>query len=118
MKISSFSLFVMLLTILSITSGCKPKHPKIGILLHSYENERWYKDKDYLVENLTRLGAQVMFEVADNDQEKQIEQAAAMIKNGVQVLIVIPINQDESARIVAVSYTHLRAHETRHDLVC
>src|SRR5450756_2913476 len=25
---------------------------------------------------------------------------------------------DEETTIVAVSYTHLRAHETRHDLVC
>src|SRR5450756_2695987 len=52
-----------------------------------------------------------------------------------QVFFVIPVNRSDDVRavvkrdmwpdlqclfhtIVAVSYTHLRAHETRHDLVC
>src|SRR5450756_2673792 len=28
------------------------------------------------------------------------------------------IGQGKSDKVIAVSYTHLRAHETRHDLVC
>lgn len=72
--------------------------------MHSYENERWEKDKNYLVENLKKLGAEVMLEVADNNQQKQIEQAAAMIKNGAKVLIVVPINQDEAAKIIEIAH--------------
>src|SRR5450759_1033056 len=29
-----------------------------------------------------------------------------------------PLRHDASRRYLTVSYTHLRAHETRHDLVC
>ena len=76
----------------------------MGILMHSYENERWTKDKDYLVENLVRDGAEVLLEMADNDQKKQIAQAALMIKEGVKVLIVVPINQDEAATIVEMAH--------------
>ena len=39
------------------------------------------------------------------------------LKISSQKLILLS-NQDESLIIDPVSYTHLRAHETRHDLVC
>ncbi len=104
MKSSNLLFILMLLFSLNFMTGCKPKSPKIGILLHSYENERWIKDKNYLVEELTRQGAKVMLEVADNDQDKQIEQARSLIENGAQVLIVVPINQDAAARIVEMAH--------------
>ena len=72
--------------------------------MHSYENARWTKDKDYLVDNLTKKGADIMLEVADNDQQKQITQAQTMITDGAQVLIVVPINQDEAAKIVELAH--------------
>lgn len=104
MRISPFSMLLMVLALLSFLPGCKKEAPKIGLLLHSYENDRWYKDKDYLVDNLTKLGAEVMLEVADNDQEKQISQARNMIEQGVKVLIVVAINQDEAAQIVELAH--------------
>lgn len=72
--------------------------------MHSYDNERWIKDKDYLVENLARLGAEVLLEVADNDQQKQISQAQEMIDNGAKVLIVVPIDQDAAGKIVELAH--------------
>lgn len=103
MKTSAF-LFLFILVSVSVFTGCRSQTPKVGILLHSYENERWTKDKDYLIENLTQQGADVLFEVADNDQNKQIAQASDMIKNGADVLIVIPINQNEAAAIVEMAH--------------
>ena len=50
--------------------------------MHGYENARWTKDKDYLVDNLTKEGADIMLEVANGDQQKQIAQAQTMISNG------------------------------------
>lgn len=104
MKISSISLIFMFLASISILSGCKQQAPKIGILIHSYQNARWIKDKDYMVENLTKMGAEVMVEMADNDQQKQILQAQDMIKKGAKVLIVAAANQDESAKIVELAH--------------
>ncbi len=104
MKTSSFLIILMLINSLSFFTSCKTKNPKIGILIHSYENDRWTKDKDYLVENLVKEGAEVMLEVADNNQQKQIEQAKVMIESGAQVLIVVPINQDEAAKIVDLAH--------------
>ena len=104
MKTSSFSLLFMFLACISILSGCKQQTPKVGILLHSYENDRWTKDKDYLVESLKKLGAEVMLEVADNNQQKQIAQAQDMISKGAKVLIVVAINQDEAGQIVDMAH--------------
>ena len=104
MKTYSFSLFLMFMAGISILSGCKQQTPKVGILLHSYENDRWHKDKDYLVENLKKLGAEVIFEQADNNQQKQIAQAQDMISKGAKVLIVVPINQDEAGQIVDMAH--------------
>jgi len=104
MKLFRLSLFLIVIAILTNLTGCQPKNPKIGILMHSYSNARWTKDKDYLVDNLTKGGADVMLEVADNDQKKQIAQAEAMIKDGAQVLIVVAVNQDEGANIVELAH--------------
>ena len=104
MKITNL-LFVFSVAILLLqTASCKPQSPKIGILFHSYENERWIKDRDYLVEDLQKLGATVMVKVADNDSKRQIDQAETMIKNGVQALIVISVNQNEAAKIVEIAH--------------
>ncbi len=104
MKTSKLILILLSVASLNFLGGCKPKSPKIGILIHSYENERWPKDKDNLVNDLTKLGATPIVEVADNDQAKQIAQAQELIKNGAKVLIVVPINQDESAKIVDLAH--------------
>lgn len=104
MKTPTLFYLLLFLASISIFSGCKPQTPKIGILMHSYQNERWNKDKNYLVENLTRLGAEILLEVADNDQSKQIAQAKAMVKSGAKVLIIVPINQDEAAKIVEMAH--------------
>jgi len=103
MKIS-FPSLLLLMVCVSVFSGCRTKTAKVGILIHSYENQRWEKDKNYLVDNLTKQGAEVMLEVAENNQQKQIDQAAEMIKNGAQVLIVVPINQDGAAKIVEMAH--------------
>lgn len=103
MKFSGLFILMLLVGSMSFMNSCKQNTPKVGILIHSYTNERWHKDKDYLVENLQQLGAEVFLEVADEDQQKQIAQAGELIKKGVQVLIVVPINADEASKIVEMA---------------
>jgi D-xylose transport system substrate-binding protein len=104
MKSTKFLLALCCLACIIQFTGCVPHAPKVGILLHSYENERWSKDKDYLVDELTKRGADVFLEVAENDQQKQISQAQSLIDKGVQVLIVVSVNQNESAKIVELAH--------------
>ena len=104
MKISGLIAIFLFVVSFGFLSSCQKKTPQIGILIHNYDNERWPKDRDHLVENLKNKGAVAMVEVANNDQKRQIEQAREMIKKGAQVLIVVPIDQDEAARIVELAH--------------
>lgn len=104
MNPSKILLFFFSIIVLTQFTGCVPHAPKVGILLHSYENERWKKDKDYLVDELTKRGADVLVEVAENDQQKQISQAQSLIDQGAQVLIVVSVNQDKAAQIVEMAH--------------
>jgi D-xylose transport system substrate-binding protein len=104
MTCTKFTSVLVLLAFAIVFTGCQTKHPKIGILIHSYESARWVKDKNYLVENLTGMGAEVLIEEAGNDQQKQISQAQEMINQGAKVLIVVPIDQDRAAEIVELAH--------------
>lgn len=101
MKTSLYSILSMLLISLSILSGCKQAAPKVGLLIHSYDE----KDKTYLVESLTKNGMEVLMKEADNNQAKQVDQAQEMLDNGAKVLIIVSINQEESAKIVELAHT-------------
>lgn len=104
MRTPVFLTFIFFAASISLFTSCKSGTAKVGILIHSYDNERWLKDRDYLVEELKSKGAEALVEVANNDQQLQIQQAEEMIKKGVQVLIVVPIDQDKAAQIVELAH--------------
>ncbi len=81
--------------------GCTTNKPaKIGFLIHSLENERWENDMNYFKNKVEELHGSVLVEVADNDPEKQLKQAKKLILEGVDVLVVIPVDQFAAADIV------------------
>lgn len=104
MKIPFFPILIILLTSISFLSGCKQQPPVIGILIHSYDKEIWVKSKDYLMESLDKMGADVMLEVADNNQEKQVLQVQKMLDKGAKALIIVSIGQQESAKIIELAH--------------
>lgn len=82
--------------------GCVPKDEsvEVGFLIHSFVKERWEKDKDYFVENVRKLGGTVKVMDANNDASKQLAQAKELLANGVDVLVVVPVDQFAAAEIV------------------
>lgn len=104
MKISTFPLLFIFMASIAFLSGCKKEAPKIGILIHSFENPRWVKDQQYLTENLTKMGAEVFFEEANGDQQKQVNLAQDMINKGIKVLIIVAVKQDDAATIVEMAH--------------
>ena len=90
------SLFMALLILL--LGGCVRKEanktdekPLIGISMCSLLVERWYKDRVAFQEELSRLGADVIIQNANNDAELQAEQIDDLIDKGIDALIVTPI---------------------------
>jgi D-xylose transport system substrate-binding protein len=94
--ITLFFLAVLLL------NGCNRKNEpvEVGLLIHSYDSERWENDRDFFIEKVQELGGTVKVEVADNDASKQLAQAKQMLATGVDVLVVVPVDQFAAAEIV------------------
>ena len=90
-----------------LVSGCGPKekqHVKVGFLLHALDKERWENDRDFLIQKVQELGGDVVVKIADNDAEKQLEQANELLSNGVDVLVVVPVDQFAAAEIVNAAH--------------
>ena len=84
--------------------GCSSGKPKIGLLIHSFETSRWKNDQHYFVEAVNELGGVPIVSIADNDEQKQINQAKEMINSGVAVLVVVPVNQFTAGEIVELAH--------------
>jgi D-xylose transport system substrate-binding protein len=93
-----FSVFFLAIFLLG---GCNKKEDvKVGFLMHALDKERWENDRDFFVKKVQELGGTVEVRVADNDAEKQLDQANELLANGVDVLVVIPVDQFSAAQIV------------------
>jgi D-xylose transport system substrate-binding protein len=95
-----FTLFFLSVFLLSACNNKQNKSVKVGLLIHSFENERWEKDRDYFIEKIQELGGTVKVETADDDATKQLAQAKELLANGVDVLVVVPVDQFAAAEIV------------------
>jgi D-xylose transport system substrate-binding protein len=84
--------------------SCQKSTVKVGLLMHSLEHERWERDKSLITENIEKLGGEVIFRNANNDQAKQNRQAKDLIEQGVDVLIVVSSNQNEAAEIIEAAH--------------
>jgi len=73
---------------------------KIGLLMETYDLNRWKRDEDYFTARANALGARVLRAVADGDQDRQNNQADAFLTQGVNALVVIPKNLNTAARII------------------
>src|SRR2546427_8600161 len=73
---------------------------KIGFLMDSLKVERWQTDLDKFQKRATELGAQVLVETADGDDELQLQQAQKLLASGVKALVLVPHDADKAVRIV------------------
>lgn len=92
-----------LIFIFILSFSCKPKDQvKIGISLGPM-HERWEKDRDYLVEYLDLKGAKIIVKEANNDEATQKEQFLDLVKEKVDVIIMIAINGESAGALVQVA---------------
>ena len=97
-----YKLLVLLFISISVFS-CKPKDQiKVGISLGPL-HERWEKDRDYLVEHLEIKGVKVVVKQANNDEATQKEQFLDLIKEKVDVIIMVAINGESAGALVQVA---------------
>jgi D-xylose transport system substrate-binding protein len=73
---------------------------KIGFLMDSLKIERWQTDLDNFQKRAKELGAEVLVETAEGDDELQLQQAQKLLDAGVKSLVLVSHDADKSVRIV------------------
>ncbi|NRA66003.1 MAG: substrate-binding domain-containing protein [Pseudobacteriovorax sp.] len=73
---------------------------RIGFLLSSMKEERYKYDKMYFIEMARDRGFAPLFKSANNDGERQWQQARELIESGIAVLILQPHSTSAGRRIV------------------
>lgn len=68
--------------------------------MHALDKERWENDRNFFIQKVEELGGTVEVRIADNNSEKQLNQANELLSNGIDVLVVVPVDQFAAAQIV------------------
>jgi D-xylose transport system substrate-binding protein len=80
-----------------------PSALKIGFLMDSLKVERWQTDLDRFQKHAAELGAKVLVETAEGDDELQLQQANKLVASGVKALVLVPHDASKGMRIVAAA---------------
>ncbi|WP_439185673.1 substrate-binding domain-containing protein [Carboxylicivirga taeanensis] len=84
-------------------SSCEVK-PKVGFLMDSLEVERWDKDRALFEEKVKELGGIPLVEIAGSNADRQMEQAQKLIDEGVDVLVIVPVDLEKAGAIVKLAH--------------
>jgi D-xylose transport system substrate-binding protein len=91
----------------------------IAFLLDNLKFERWQRDSKLVQARAKELGAKITVQDAEGSDELQLQQANQLLRDGVDVLIVVPHDANKAAAIVqaaqskrvpVVSYDRLIKH--------
>lgn len=82
------------------------KNPvKIGYSMDSLKIERWQTDLDLFQKRAKELGADVLVETADGDDELQFQQSKKLLDAGARVLVLVAHDTNKAGRIVEEAKT-------------
>jgi D-xylose transport system substrate-binding protein len=76
---------------------------KIGFLMDSLKIERWQTDLDKFQKRAKELGAEVLVETAEGDDEVQLQQAQKLLAAGIKSLVLVPHDAEKAVRIVSIA---------------
>jgi D-xylose transport system substrate-binding protein len=89
------ALLLALVLVFSIFSSVFAKDNKkitIGLSFAEFEVERWSREKDRITELANKQGADVVYQVANNDAALQNSQIENMVAQGVDVIIIVAVD--------------------------
>ncbi len=101
---------ILFLTLLSFSFSFVPqksfaqKEPiEIGFILANLFMERWQKEKEYFESQVNDLGGNVTFIDCYDLPENQIKAAEKLIKQGVDAIVVIPVDAVGAAPVIELA---------------
>lgn len=73
---------------------------KIGFLLKTMQEERYQTDKAVFIKKAEELGAEVVFDSCNNDEQTQLSKFENMLAQGVKVIVLQPVNTGTAGNMV------------------
>jgi D-xylose transport system substrate-binding protein len=77
---------------------------KIGFLLKTMQEERYQRDKAAFLARAKALGADVIFDSANNDEQTQLAAFENMLSRGAQVIVLQPVNTGTAGGMVTSAH--------------
>ena len=72
----------------------------IGFSLGTLKEERWLKDRDILIAKVKEMGADIIVQNANNDDQDQLKQVKYLLEQNIDVLIIVPNDLEKAAYAV------------------
>lgn len=82
------------------TEAPKDGKVKIGFLLKTMQEERYQRDKKAFIEKAEALGAEVIFDSANNNEQTQLDKFNNMLSQGAKVIVLQPVNTGTAGNMV------------------
>ena len=79
------------------------KRVKIGFSLGTLKEERWIRDRDILMAKAKEMGAELIVQNANNDDQDQLKQVRYLLDQKIDVLIFVPNDNIKSAAAVELA---------------
>jgi D-xylose transport system substrate-binding protein len=77
---------------------------RIGFLLKTMQEERYQRDKAAFLAKAKDLGAEVVFDSANNDEQAQLAAFENMLSRGAQAVVLQPVNTGTAGSMVALAH--------------
>ncbi len=87
--------------LLALASHGAEGKPKIAFLLKTMQEERYQTDRRDFIAAAEKLGADVQFDSAGNDEERQLEEFDAALEAGANVIVLQPVDTGTAGAMVA-----------------
>jgi len=78
----------------------------IGLSMDNLRLERWQHDRDIFVKKAKELGAEVLVQSANGDDQLQLSEAENLITQGIDILVVVPHNGKVMGSVVEEAHNN------------
>jgi D-xylose transport system substrate-binding protein len=75
----------------------------IGFSLGTLKEERWLKDRDILIAKVKEMGADIIVQNANNDDQDQLKQVKYLLEQNIDVLIIVPNDLEKALNAVELA---------------
>jgi len=75
----------------------------IGFSLGTLKEERWLKDRDILIAKVKEMGADIIVQNANNDDQDQLKQVKYLLEQNIDVLIIVPNDLEKALSAVELA---------------